>query len=197
MKQAQSLKELRAHLWKEGLRGIHYLIVNDNSSASLARYERLKAQVPPAIPVLQHAPNDTDVWSTLSGTKDDFFIYDRCGRLVAKVGLPLSILAFPYVEEAVRRAYFTPDVCGPCNKTMKYNTTVNGSAPWEEDLEAAQNGKAAEVPTAAPLPLGGTRVLLLPNLQGQRSNSKQQQQHGQHHHHVPDEEPDPDKSILD
>uniref|UniRef100_S4RZM2 Selenoprotein P N-terminal domain-containing protein n=1 Tax=Petromyzon marinus TaxID=7757 RepID=S4RZM2_PETMA len=109
------LKELRAHLWKEGLRGIHYLIVNDNSSASLARYEHLKAQVPPAIPVLQHAPNDTDVWSTLGGTKDDFFIYDRCGRLVAKVGLPLSILAFPYVDEAVRRAYFTLDVCGPCN----------------------------------------------------------------------------------
>ncbi|CAM9657447.1 unnamed protein product [Lampetra fluviatilis] len=73
------LKELRGHLWKEGLRGIHYLIVNDNSSASLARYERLKAQVPPAIPVLQHAPNDTDVWSTLGGTKDDFFIYDRHG----------------------------------------------------------------------------------------------------------------------
>ncbi|KFP55937.1 Selenoprotein P, partial [Cariama cristata] len=46
--------------------------------------------------------------------KDDFLIYDRCGRLVYHLGLPYSLLSFQYVEEAIKIAY-CENKCGNCS----------------------------------------------------------------------------------
>ncbi|KFO89621.1 Selenoprotein P, partial [Buceros rhinoceros silvestris] len=48
--------------------------------------------------------------------KDDFLIYDRCGRLVYHLGLPYSFLPLPYVEESIKIAY-CENKCGNCSYT--------------------------------------------------------------------------------
>lgn len=74
----------------------------------------LKSKVSEHIPVYQQEENQTDVWTLLNGNKDDFLIYDRCGRLVYHLGLPFSILHFLYVEKAIKDAY-CEDKCGNCS----------------------------------------------------------------------------------
>ncbi|KFU92591.1 Selenoprotein P, partial [Chaetura pelagica] len=46
--------------------------------------------------------------------KDDFLIYDRCGRLVYHLGLPYSFLTFQYVEDSIKVAY-CENKCGNCS----------------------------------------------------------------------------------
>lgn len=74
----------------------------------------LKNKVSEHIPVYQQEENQTDVWTLLNGNKDDFLIYDRCGRLVYHIGWPFSILSFSYVEEAIKIAYCEKK-CGNCS----------------------------------------------------------------------------------
>ncbi|OCU02562.1 hypothetical protein XELAEV_18008324mg [Xenopus laevis] len=105
--------DLRLKLEKEKLVGISYVVVNHQGRHSRAKYDLLKSKVSEHIPVYQQEENQPDVWSLLKGDKDDFFIYDRCGRLVQHLELPYSLLHFPYVEEAVRIAY-CGDKCGEC-----------------------------------------------------------------------------------
>ncbi|KFP82026.1 Selenoprotein P, partial [Acanthisitta chloris] len=46
--------------------------------------------------------------------KDDFLIYDRCGRLVYHLGLPYSFLSFRHVEDSIKIAYCEKK-CGNCS----------------------------------------------------------------------------------
>ncbi|KFW81349.1 Selenoprotein P, partial [Manacus vitellinus] len=46
--------------------------------------------------------------------KDDFLVYDRCGRLAFHIQLPFSFLYFPYVESAIRFTH-SKDFCGNCS----------------------------------------------------------------------------------
>lgn len=80
------------------------------------KYIYLKNKVSEHIPVYQQEENQTDVWTLLNGNKDDFLIYDRCGRLVSHLGLPFSFLTFSYVEEAIKSAY-CEEKCGNCSLT--------------------------------------------------------------------------------
>ncbi|KAE8636398.1 hypothetical protein XENTR_v10002975 [Xenopus tropicalis] len=107
------LEDLRLKLEKEKLVGISYVVVNHQGRQSRAKYDLLKSKVSEHIPVYQQEEYQPDVWSLLKGDKDDFFVYDRCGRLVQHLELPYSLLHFPYVEEAIRIAY-CEDKCGEC-----------------------------------------------------------------------------------
>uniref|UniRef100_A0A8D0HQN8 Selenoprotein P n=1 Tax=Sphenodon punctatus TaxID=8508 RepID=A0A8D0HQN8_SPHPU len=82
------------------------------------KYHLLREKVSQHIPVYQQDEKQPDVWTTLNGRKDDFFIYDRCGRLVYHLGLPYSFLTFPHVEEAIQIAY-CEHKCGNCSYTIQ------------------------------------------------------------------------------
>uniref|UniRef100_A0A8C2VF43 Selenoprotein P N-terminal domain-containing protein n=1 Tax=Chinchilla lanigera TaxID=34839 RepID=A0A8C2VF43_CHILA len=112
--QASRFEDLRVKLEKEGYSNISYVIVNHQGIDSQLKYIHLKNQVSDHIPVYQQEEHQTDVWTLLNGNKDDFFIYDRCGRLVYHLGLPYSFLSFPYVEEAIKIAY-CEEKCGNCS----------------------------------------------------------------------------------
>ena len=112
--QASRLEDLRVRLNKEGYSNISYIIVNHQGHPSQLKYEHLKSQVSNNIPVYQQEENQPDVWTLLNGSKDDFLIYDRCGRLVYQIGLPFSFLTFPHVEEAIKIAY-CEKTCGNCS----------------------------------------------------------------------------------
>lgn len=71
------LEELRVKLEKEGYSNISYIVVNHQGISSRLKYTHLKNKVSEHIPVYQQEENQTDVWTLLNGSKDDFLIYDR------------------------------------------------------------------------------------------------------------------------
>ncbi|CAI5787619.1 Hypothetical predicted protein [Podarcis lilfordi] len=90
------------------------MVINHQGHHSQLKYNQLREKVSEHIPVYQQDAKQPDVWTTLSGKKDDFLIYDRCGRLVYHLGLPYSFLSFPYVEEAIQITY-CESKCGNCS----------------------------------------------------------------------------------
>uniref|UniRef100_A0A8C6NCY1 Selenoprotein P N-terminal domain-containing protein n=1 Tax=Melopsittacus undulatus TaxID=13146 RepID=A0A8C6NCY1_MELUD len=116
----RSLGGLRDKLARQGTVDVHYMIVNEKAPLSHAMLRELERQAPPGIPVFQPEPEDPDVWQVLGGDKDDFLVYDRCGRLAFHIQLPYSFLHFPYVESAIRFTH-SKDFCGNCS--LYTNTT--------------------------------------------------------------------------
>uniref|UniRef100_A0A8C4WC17 Selenoprotein P N-terminal domain-containing protein n=1 Tax=Gopherus evgoodei TaxID=1825980 RepID=A0A8C4WC17_9SAUR len=125
-----SLGGLREKLSQDGLADISYMIVNEKTPLSRAMFWELKRWAPEEVPVYQQEILEPDVWQILDGDKDDFLIYDRCGRLAFHIPLPYSFLHFRYVESAVRFTY-TKDVCGNCslysNSTREVRSSSRGS----------------------------------------------------------------------
>uniref|UniRef100_A0A803XV17 Selenoprotein P N-terminal domain-containing protein n=1 Tax=Meleagris gallopavo TaxID=9103 RepID=A0A803XV17_MELGA len=111
------LEDLRVKLENEGLVNISYVVVNHQSPHSQKKFHLLQESVSDHITVYQQDDHQADVWTTLNGNKDDFLIYDRCGRLVYHLGLPYSFLSFRYVEEAIKIAY-CENKCGNCSYTV-------------------------------------------------------------------------------
>ncbi|KAG8437022.1 hypothetical protein GDO86_007924 [Hymenochirus boettgeri] len=112
--QAANMGPLRDKLLLLGLTDINYMIVNDQSLYSMLMFPELKLRAPKGIPVYEQTPGQPDVWNILDGDKDDFLIYDRCGRLTFHIRLPLSFLHFPHVEAAIRFTY-NESICGNCS----------------------------------------------------------------------------------
>ncbi|KAF1455250.1 SEPP1 protein, partial [Pygoscelis papua] len=108
------LEDLRVKLENEGLVNISYVVVNHQGTYSQRKFHLLKESVSEYITVYQQDEQQADVWTTLNGNKDDFLIYDRCGRLVYHLGLPYSFLSFQYVEESIKIAY-CENKCGNCS----------------------------------------------------------------------------------
>ncbi|NXY42956.1 SEPP1 protein, partial [Ceuthmochares aereus] len=123
------LEDLRVKLENEGLVNISYVVVNHQGPSSQRKFHLLKESVSDYITVYQQDEQQDDVWTTLNGNKDDFLIYDRCGRLVYHLGLPYSFLSFRYVEDSIKIAYceskcgncsyMEPDIDGVCENMTK------------------------------------------------------------------------------
>lgn len=67
----------------------------------------------------QPSSNCAGAGARYRGHCDDavFVFFSRCGRLVYHLSLPLSILEFPYVEQAIKIAY-CEEKCGNCSLTV-------------------------------------------------------------------------------
>ncbi|CAM5136552.1 unnamed protein product [Eretmochelys imbricata] len=109
------------------------MIVNEKAPLSRAMFWELKRLAPEGVPVYQQEILEPDVWQILDGDKDDFFIYDRCGRLAFHIPLPYSFLHFRYVESAVRFTY-AKDVCGNCSLYSNSTQEANGTAEGPKSL---------------------------------------------------------------
>ncbi|KAG8131137.1 hypothetical protein E2320_017701 [Naja naja] len=110
------LEDLQLKLGSSGLVNITFIVVNHQGHHSQLKYHLLREKVSEDIPVYQQNATQPDVWASLRGKKDDFLIYDRCGRLVFHLGLPYTFLSFPYVEKAIQVAY-CENTCGNCSYT--------------------------------------------------------------------------------
>uniref|UniRef100_A0A8C7I5E8 Selenoprotein P N-terminal domain-containing protein n=1 Tax=Oncorhynchus kisutch TaxID=8019 RepID=A0A8C7I5E8_ONCKI len=104
------LEGLHDKLLRSNLTDTSFLIVNEREG-------------PLDIPVYQQAQLQDDVWEALHGNKDDFLVYDRCGRLTCHTVLPYSFLHYPYIDAAVRATYHKR-IYGNC--TMSESTFLNG-----------------------------------------------------------------------
>ncbi|NXM07725.1 SEPP1 protein, partial [Tyrannus savana] len=152
------LEDLRVKLENEGLVNISYVVVNHQGAQSQRKFHLLKESVSDYINVYQQEEQQDDVWTTLNGNKDDFLIYDRCGRLVYHLGLPYSFLHFQYVEEAIKIAY-CENKCGNCSYME----------PDIDDICENITRKADKVEETEPKPTG------------QHSHHHNVHRHGHHH----------------
>uniref|UniRef100_A0A8C7H216 Selenoprotein P N-terminal domain-containing protein n=1 Tax=Oncorhynchus kisutch TaxID=8019 RepID=A0A8C7H216_ONCKI len=97
----------------QGLENVTYMVVNHQGEQAQRLHTLLRQKLSENITLYKQQPKQEDVWQTLAGEKDDFLIYDRCGRLTYHISLPYSILGTPYVENAIKETYCTR-VCGDC-----------------------------------------------------------------------------------
>lgn len=141
--QASRLGDLQLKLESDGFTNVSFVVLNHKSHHSHLKYHHLREKVAQNIPVYQQDTNQPDIWTAVKGKKDDFLIYDRCGRLVYHLGLPYTFLSFSYVEEAIQSTY-CESKCGNCS----YLTL--------EDEERCKNisKKPAENPTETVSPSG-------------------------------------------
>jgi len=156
---------LRQKLEAQGFTNVQYIVVN-HQGASL-QHAMLSSRLSSYISLFKQAEDQPDVWQTLNGDKDDFLIYDRCGRLTHHVSLPYSIIGQGHIESAIRDTY-CKRVCGDCS-----HESVDVPEECTRPIEAQQPGTAAadaEQPQA-----GNTAAEQTPHHHGSH-------QHGHHHH---------------
>ncbi|KAK9408577.1 selenoprotein P [Crotalus adamanteus] len=138
---ASRLGDLQLKLASNGMVNISFIVVNHQGNSSQLKYQLLREKVPEDIPVYQQNATELDVWTTLRGKKDDFLIYDRCGRLVYHLGLPVSFLSFPFVEKAIQITY-CKETCGNCSYTTSEIEEICKRIwenPEEKQIEAASS----------------------------------------------------------
>ncbi|KAJ7993609.1 hypothetical protein DPEC_G00256400 [Dallia pectoralis] len=134
------------------------MVVNHQGEKAQRLHTLLKQKLSEKITLYKQEPEQDDVWQSLAGQKDDFLIYDRCGRLTYHISLPYSLMSTPYVENAIKETYCSR-VCGNCaHESMEIPAECNGTVevtPEEEKL----------------------------NTTGEPAHNGHQQHHHHHHHH--------------
>ncbi|KAM4021730.1 selenoprotein Pb-like isoform 2-T2 [Anomaloglossus baeobatrachus] len=170
-----SMGPLRDKLEERGLTNISYIIVNDQSFLSKLMFPELKRRAPAGVPVYEQLPDQEDVWETLNGAKDDFLIYDRCGRLTFHIRLPLSYLHFPYVEAAIISTYYD-DYCHNCS--FYANVTHNKrNETFGNNTINVQREQHPEAQTPGP-----KKDKIKENKPSDRHIHEHQEGHGEHNH---------------
>lgn len=104
---------LRQKLESQGLKDVVYMVVNHQGGQSQRLHTMLAQRLTETITLYKQGEQQPDVWQTLGGEKDDFFIYDRCGRLTQHISLPYSIIGQGHVESAIKDTY-CKRICGEC-----------------------------------------------------------------------------------
>lgn len=104
---------LRRGLESQGLKDVVYMVVNQQGEQAQRLHTMLAQRLSENITLYKQDAQQPDVWQTLSGEKDDFFIYDRCGRLTNHISLPYSIIGQGHVESAIKDTY-CKRICGDC-----------------------------------------------------------------------------------
>uniref|UniRef100_A0A8C8LSL9 Selenoprotein P n=1 Tax=Oncorhynchus tshawytscha TaxID=74940 RepID=A0A8C8LSL9_ONCTS len=140
------LDGLRLKLEGQGLENVTYMVVNHQGEQAQRLHTLLRQKLSENITLYKQQPKQEDVWQTLAGEKDDFLIYDRCGRLTYHISLPYSILGTPYVENAIKETYCTR-VCGDCTYEVHTHTHTHTGRVSEcnRTVEAKPEGEEKPV----------------------------------------------------
>lgn len=104
---------LHQKLERQGLKDVVYMVVNHQGEAAQRMHPLLAQKFSENITLYKQDAQQPDVWQTLSGEKDDFLIYDRCGRLTNHISLPYTIIGQGHVESAIKDTYCNR-ICGEC-----------------------------------------------------------------------------------
>uniref|UniRef100_A0A8C4H8X1 Selenoprotein P N-terminal domain-containing protein n=1 Tax=Dicentrarchus labrax TaxID=13489 RepID=A0A8C4H8X1_DICLA len=103
------------------------MVINHQGEQAQRLHTMLAQRLSENITLYKQDTQEPDVWQTLGGEKDDFFIYDRCGRLTRHISLPYSIIGQGHVESAIKDTY-CKRICGECT----HEPDADGSPPVEE-----------------------------------------------------------------
>ncbi|CAB1448764.1 unnamed protein product [Pleuronectes platessa] len=110
---ASRLDGLRLKLESQGLRDVTYMVINHQEERAQRLHTLLAQRLSENIVLYKQEEQQPDVWQTLVGGKDDFLIYDRCGRLTHHISLPYSIIGQGHVESGIKDTY-CKRMCGDC-----------------------------------------------------------------------------------
>uniref|UniRef100_A0A3Q3BST7 Selenoprotein P N-terminal domain-containing protein n=1 Tax=Kryptolebias marmoratus TaxID=37003 RepID=A0A3Q3BST7_KRYMA len=81
------------------------MVVNDQGGEAERLHPLLAQRLSENILLHKQSEQQPRVWQTLNGKKDDFLIYDRCGRLTHHISLPYSIIGHGHIERAIKDTY--------------------------------------------------------------------------------------------
>lgn len=137
------LDGLRLKLESQGLKDVAYMVINHQGEQAQHLHVLLAQKLSENITLYKQDKQQPDVWQTLGGEKDDFLIYDRCGRLTHHISLPYTIIGQGHVESAIKDTY-CKRICGDCTYestetpeecTAKADAQpdADGTPPVEED----------------------------------------------------------------
>lgn len=140
---------LRQKLESQGLKDVLYMVINHQGAQSQRLHTMLAERLSENITLYKQDVQQPDVWQTLSGEKDDFLIYDRCGRLTHHISLPYSIIGQGHVESAIKDTY-CKRLCGDCThesveipeeckEKAAAQPDADGTPPVEEDTGHGQH----------------------------------------------------------
>uniref|UniRef100_A0A3B4EDL7 Selenoprotein P N-terminal domain-containing protein n=1 Tax=Pygocentrus nattereri TaxID=42514 RepID=A0A3B4EDL7_PYGNA len=113
------------------------IVVNSQDESSRRLHPLLAQRLSESITLYGQEPETPDVWQIANVAKDDFQIYDRCGRLTHHLSLPYTILSQPYVEDAIRRTY-CDGICGECTMEVNHSTACASFVKYNQ----AEEGEA-------------------------------------------------------
>lgn len=108
------MDSLRQTLENHGLRDVVYVVVNHQGAQAQGMHGMLRQRLSEHISLHKQDEAQADVWHTLGGSKDDFFIYDRldtCAgahhNIFFKMLLfsPFSTLFHPFLTRCGRLAH--------------------------------------------------------------------------------------------
>eukprot|EP00795_Rhopilema_esculentum_P004135 gene4135-20319_t len=71
-----------------------------------------------------HQDKDGSIWKMLNGSKDDFYVYDFCGKLSEYISKERSYLGEEDVKNAIVKTYNQEHQCGPCSDRPKEKKKV-------------------------------------------------------------------------
>ncbi|CAK6950611.1 selenoprotein Pa isoform X3 [Scomber scombrus] len=104
---------LRRKLESRGLKDVTYMVINHQGAQAQQLHSMLEQRLSASITLYRQLEHQPDVWQTLNGEKDDFLIYDRCGRLTHHLSLPYTIIGQGHIEGAIKDTY-CKRICGEC-----------------------------------------------------------------------------------
>jgi len=112
-------------LAKLNVTDIALMVVNIKSAAGYLKILKRIA----SFPVYQDSEATGDIWNTLGGGKDDFFVYDRCGKLVEYIPV-LRMYNENYSAKIMEATSLAHNSSG-CLKKCEEETTTPASLPEE------------------------------------------------------------------
>uniref|UniRef100_A0A3B3VRI7 Selenoprotein P n=1 Tax=Poecilia latipinna TaxID=48699 RepID=A0A3B3VRI7_9TELE len=81
------------------------MVINHQGEQAQRLHPMLAERLSDKISLYKQGEQQPDVWQALNGKKDDFIIYDRCGRLTHHISLPYSVIGHGHIESAIKEAY--------------------------------------------------------------------------------------------
>ncbi|ESO88261.1 hypothetical protein LOTGIDRAFT_234596 [Lottia gigantea] len=129
MAKNRKLQTLKNDLALENKPDVNFFIINgEHSQELIGRFPSIE------IPIYQDT-EQLGLWRTVfAGNKDDFIIFDRCGRRVYHIPLPYSDLRLNYTRYAIDVVY-NRRVCGECDSSSNYMDRMMGDQPASTDVD--------------------------------------------------------------
>ncbi|KAL7391689.1 hypothetical protein ABVT39_012939 [Epinephelus coioides] len=134
---------LHQKLENQGLKDVVYMVVNQQEEQAQRLHPMLAQKLSENITLYKQDEQQPDIWQALGGEKDDFLIYDRCGRLTYHISLPYSIIGQGHIEGAIKDTY-CKRVCGDCThestETPEECTRTPDAQPDADAAPAVEDG---------------------------------------------------------
>ncbi|XP_041359650.1 selenoprotein Pb-like [Gigantopelta aegis] len=114
-------------------------IINHHDHPSVLMANALTELVP--FPVYQDS-TQLHLWRDIfQGSKDDFFVFDKCGKLTYHIPFPQSYLGYSYTHVAIINTYQN-NICN-CSQDSGYSGDMHdrmlGDAPSQPEHAVSQN----------------------------------------------------------